>query len=216
MRRQPHRRFVSLAAATALALATPVLADELPPQEAPAYTGVYQLSSRSKVNATDDWQFTKDDTVTIAVRDNKARWDHKSDGLTLLIDRGVMSTSFGGKTPPNTALRSRMPSAPIGWEFGYATVAAATPEKPQVLGTTTIAGKECTRITFNSTQYGKPEFCVAKTGIVLRFANKSSTAEATYEAQSVTETAPDKDRFAVPAGYTVEERRPPNRNVQIF
>jgi hypothetical protein len=70
-------------------------------------------------------------------------------------------------------------------------------------------------MTFNSTQYGKPEFCVAKTGIVLRFANKSSTAEAVYEAESITEGAADKTRFALPAGLTIEEKRPPNRNVQI-
>ena len=59
---------------------------------------------------------------------------------------------------------------------------------------------------FVSTQFGKPEFCVTKTGITLRFANSSSTAEAVYEAQSVDETAPAPDRFTVPAGYKVEER----------
>jgi len=218
MRRQDLRPFPLLLVSPLLLVASLARADDLPPPTAPAFTGVYKMASKSKVNATDEgWQFTSEDTVTIGVDGKQARWDYKSDGHTLLIDQAAhTNTIFGGKTPPNTAHRSKMPVVPISWEFGYGTVAAATPEKPQVLGTTTIAGKECTRITFNSTQYGKPEYCVAKNGIVLRFANKSSTAEAVYEAESIAEAAPTKERFTVPAGYTVEERRGPNRNVQIF
>jgi hypothetical protein len=42
---------------------------------------------------------------------------------------------------------------------------------------------------------------------VLRFENKSTTAETVYEAQSVDTTAPDASKFEVPAGYVVQERR---------
>ena len=194
-------------AALVIALAASVgRADELPPTEAPPYTGVYSLSSRQRVSPTDDWQFHTEDTITIAVANKQSRWDYKSDGHTIINDSiGRTITQFGGKIPPNTAKRSPSPVVPIGFEFGMATVAKATPAKPEILGTTTIAGKECTRVRFVSTQYGKPEFCVTKNGITLRFANASSTAEAVYEAQSIDETAPAADRFTVPAGYKIEE-----------
>jgi hypothetical protein len=215
-----HRHVVPLvflaAASVLLAAATPGRADELPPPDAPPYSAVYRMSQRSKVNPQDEWKFNMEDTVTISVNEKKSRWDYKSDGRTTLIERGATTTTFGGKTPPNTAVRSRMPFVPVSWEFGYGTVAAATKAKPEVLGTTTIAGKECTRLTFTSEQYGKPEYCIAKNGVVLRFANASSNAEAVYEAQSVTEAAPDKDRFAIPAGHVIEHRGPIRRNVQIF
>jgi hypothetical protein len=67
-----------------------------------------------------------------------------------------------------------------------------------------------------STQYGKPEFCITKNGITLRFANASSTAEAVYEAVSIDETAPAADRFTVPAGYKVEEHAgAPKREINL-
>ena len=196
-------------AATLALVATVARADEppMPPKEAPAYSAVYKVSNKSKPTPTDDWQFQSEDTVTIAVLNKQSRWDYKSDGRTTISDSvSRFTTSFGGKLPPNTATRVQTTFVPIGWEFGMATIAAATPAKPKIVGTTTIAGQECTRVQFVSTQYGKPEFCVTKSGITLRFANASSTAEAVYEAQSVDEKAPPADRFTVPAGYKVEER----------
>ena len=179
----------------------------MPPKEAPAYSGVYKASNKSKAMATDDWQFQTEDTITMAVLNKQSRWEFKSDGRTIITDSvSRFTTQFGGKLPPNVATRSQSTFTPIGWEFGMATVAAATPVKPQILGTTTIAGHECTRVQFVSTQFGKPEFCVTKNGITLRFANASSTAEAVYEAVSIDEAAPAPDRFTVPAGYKVEER----------
>jgi hypothetical protein len=201
-------RSAALVAGLALVAGAARAADlPLPPKEAPAYSAVYKTSSKSKAMPTDDWTFTTEDTLTIAVLNKQSRWDYKSDGRTMLIDSvSRYTTSFGGNLPPSTATRTKAPLTPIGWEFGMATVAAATPAKPQILGTATIAGQECTRVQFVSTQYGKPEFCVTKTGIPLRFSNSSSTAEAVYEAQSVDEKAPAADRFGVPAGYKVEER----------
>jgi hypothetical protein len=192
-----------------LLLALPPAAggEELPPKTAPAYSGVYRLSQRSRVKPLDEWQFHAEDTVTIAVLGSQSRWDHRSDGRSDIHDAASNSTvSFGGKIPAKTAHRIRTPFKPIGWEFGYETVDTATPAKPEILGTATIAGHQCTRIQFISTQYGKPEFCVDKRGIVLRFANASSTAEATFEATSIDEKAPDKERFTVPAGYAIEDR----------
>jgi hypothetical protein len=203
----------SLVAALALA---PARAAELPPKDAPAYTGVYRMSTKSKVEPTDDWTFTTDDTVTIAVLNKQSRWDYQSDGHTLIYDSvGRSSTVFGGKTPPNTANRSLAPTPPIGWEFGFATVQAATPAAPEVVGTDTVAGKECTRIRFVSLQYGKPEFCVTPTGIVLRFTNASTTAEGVYEATSITETPPDPGRFSTPPGYKVQDWAQPRKHVNI-
>lgn len=207
-----------LSLAVAAALAAAAVAADLPPKEAPPYTAVYKVSSKSKDKPNDPWTYTTEDTVTIAVNGAKqARWDHQSDGRTTLIDQVARTaTSFGGQTPPQTAVRSRAPFVPIGWEFGYGTVTAATEQPPEVLGTDTIAGVACTKLKMTSEQYGEPEYCVAKSGVVLRFANRSSTSEAEYVAQSVTETAPDAARFSVPAGYAVEERAGPRRNVRIF
>ena len=200
----------SLTLAVGLGLvASAVRADDppMPPLEAPGYSAVYKLSSRSKALATDDWTFTYDDTVTISVLNKQSRWDFKSDGRSSITDAvSRYTTQFGGKLPPNTATRSQTTFTLIGWEFGMATIEKATPAKPKIVGTATIAGQECTRVQFVSTQFGKPEFCVTKTGITLRFANASSTAEAVYEAQSVDEKVPPAERFAVPAGYKVEER----------
>jgi hypothetical protein len=192
-------------------------ADELPPKEAPPYTAVYHNSSRSKVNPSDDWTFSNEDTVTISVRTKQSRWENKSDGHVTIIDApSRQMTTFGGKVPPKTALRTRSSVVAIGWEFGIGTVAGTTENPPEILGTSTIAGHECTRLRFTSEQYGKPEFCVTKTGIVLRFANASSTAESVYEAQSVDETAPEQAKFSVPEGYTIEQRRSTPKNVKIF
>jgi hypothetical protein len=204
------RSSVTLAVLATLALvATTARAEEMPPKEAPPYSAVYKTTSKSRVMATDEWTFQSEDTVTIAVLNKQSRWDYKSDGRTILNDLvGRTATSFGGTMAPNTATRVRTTYTPIGWEFGMSVIATATPAKPEILGTATIAGRECTRIRYVSTQFGKPEFCVTKTGITLRFANASSTAEAVYEAQSVDETAPPANRFTVPAGYKVEERAP--------
>jgi hypothetical protein len=210
------RRSITLAAALAL-VASNVPAQELPPKEAPAYSAVYKTSSRSRAMATDDWQFHSEDTVTIAVLNKQSRWDYKDDGRTIITDQVARTTTrFGGSVPPNTAFRSQTTFTPIGWEFGMATIAAATRAKPEIVGTTTIAGQECTRVRFVSTQFGKPEFCVTKSGITLRFANASSTAEAVYEAQSVDETAPAPSRFVVPPEYKIEQRAAePKRNLKL-
>ena len=208
-----------LASTIALLLATAVTAvgEELPPKESPPHTAVYRNSSRSRVEPSDEWTFTSEDTITIAVRDKKSRWENKSDGQVLLIDPTIRQTiKYGGKVPPKTATRTKATYTTIGWEFGIATVANATEAPPEVLGKSTIAGHECTRLRWTSVQYGKPEFCVSKTGIVLRFENRSSTAETVYEAQSVDETAPDAAKFAVPEGYTIEDRSSSPKSVKIL
>jgi len=193
-----------------LLVAVTARADELPPKDAPAYTGVYHLSTRVRAEETEPWVSQPDETITIAVQGKQSRWDFKSDGHTVIADAAAKSTtSFGGKVPANTAYRSRLSFTPIGWELGYATVAGATKSKPEVLGTATFAGQPCTRLRFTSEEYGTPEYCVAKSGIVLRFANESENASAIYEAQSITEKAPDKDRFSPPAGYKIEEPKMP-------
>jgi hypothetical protein len=203
----PTRFFAPLALAVLVLATRTTTADDLPPKEAPPYSAVYSLSSRSRVERTDDWTFKSEDTVTIATLSPQVRWDFKSDGHVVITDRAAQTTmSFGGKLPPNTATRVHSKLTTINWEFGMATVAAANDNKPEILGTTTIAGHECTRVRFVSEVYGKPEFCVTKNGIPLRFSNASSTAEAVYEAQSIDEKAPSADRFTLPAGYKVEER----------
>ena len=207
-----HRLVLALSAA--VVLSSLAVADDLPPSTAPAFSGVYHLTSRARAKAQDDWTYTVDDMVSIAVgKTRQARWGYKSDGRTTLIDQVARtSTTFGAKgQAPNTAVRAQSPFTPIGWEFGYETVLKAIEGKPEVLGQATIAGKECTRIRLTSEQYGEPEYCVTKTGIVLRFTNKSSTAETTYEAQSVDESTPDEKLFATPAGMNVEEKGPPKK-----
>ena len=185
-------------------------ADELPPKESPAYSGVYHLSTRIRAEETDPWTSQPDETVTISTLGKQSRWDFKSDGRTAINDAADRSTTtFGGKVPANTAYRTRMDFTPIGWELGYATVAATTKAKPEVLGTATFGGQSCTRLRLTSEEYGKPEFCVTKAGIVLRFANESENAAAIYEAQSIIEKAPDKVRFSPPAGYKIEEPKMP-------
>jgi len=208
--------FVVLALALSSAPAVPSLAvaDDLPPATAPAFSAVYHLTSRAREKAQDDWAYNTEDMVTISVGTTKeSRWDYKSDGRTILNDEvSRFATTFGGKNqPPNVAQRNQAPFVPIGWEFGYETVTKVSESKPEVLGKTTIAGKECTRLRLVSDQYGEPEYCVTSTGIVLRFANKSSTVETVYEAQSLNETTPDAKIFSVPAGMTVEERGGPKR-----
>ena len=135
------------------------------------------------------------------------RWDYQKSGLSQIKDiPSRYTTSFGGHIPQGSAFRTRAEFIGISWELGYGTVAKATERPPDVLGTATIAGQECTRLRYISAQYGEPEFCVAKNGIVLRFANKSADAEATYEATSITEKAPDADRFSTPVNLKVEDR----------
>jgi hypothetical protein len=190
-----------------LGLVSASSAANLPPQEAPAYTGVYRVVTRWREKAQDPWNPAVEDVVTIAVANKQSRWDRKNDGSTQINDRpSRITTTFGGKVPSGTAIRTRAPHVGIGWEFGYVTVATATETEPEVLGTATIAGLECTRLRYVSEQYGEPEFCVTKSGVVLRFTNASSTAEASYEATSVTEQPPAPDRFTTPADLKVEER----------
>jgi hypothetical protein len=211
MSRHLARRLQATTLATLLCLGGwSARADELPPKDAPAYSGVYKTTTRYRDDERGDWNRQTEDTVTIAVLPKQSRWDYKSDGRTAINDYGSRATTlFGGKEPPNTARRVIAPATPISWEFGYATVLAVANDKPKVLGTATIAGKECTKLRLVSDDdiYGEPEFCVTKTGIVLRFTNHSSNAETVVEAESITEAAPDKATFAVPAGYTVEEKR---------
>ena len=193
-----------------LLVAATARADELPPKDAPAYSAVYRLSTRIRAEETDPWTAQPDDTITITTLGKQSRWDFKKDGRTAITDQaGRSSTTFGGKIPANTAYRTHLDFTPIGWEFGYATVAATTKDKPEVLGTATYAGQPCTRLRLKSDEYGTPEYCVTKSGIVLRFANESENAAAIYEAESVTEKAPDKDRFAPPEGYKVEDKEFP-------
>lgn len=215
MRRRFDARLRSVALAAALVSAGASLAADLPPREAPAYSATYRMSSRSRVAAQDEWKFSENDTVTINVAGKQSRWDYAKGGTTILNDHATRrTTTFGGKTPAGKALRGKAPFVPIGWEYGYATVAGD--KAPEVLGTTTIAGRECVRLKFDSEDYGTPEYCVAKNGIVLRFANQTDTAEATYEAETVSDAAPAGDKFAVPSNLAIEERRPVQRNVEIF
>jgi hypothetical protein len=184
----------------------PAPAADLPPQEAPAYTGVYRMLRRGRDRQDQDWKYVTEDTVTIAVLNEQSRWDQQKDGSTVINDFPTRSTlSFGGKVPAGTAVRSIAPFVAINWERGYANVAKATKKEPEVLGVDTIAGQECTRLRYISVQYGEPEFCVAKSGIVLRFTNKSADADARYEATSITEAAPDPERFKTPKHLKVTE-----------
>jgi len=202
----PSTAYRALVLSGLLVLAPAAYGEKLPPKEAPAYSAVYHATSRSKDKVGDPWQYETDDMVTIAVLNKQSRWDHKSDGTTRINDSvSRYTTTFGGKVPPNTAYRTRAQFVAIGWEFGYVNVAKATDSEPEVLGTMTVAGQPCTRLRYTSEQYGTPEFCVTKSGIVLRFVNASSTAEATYEATSVDEKAPDANRFTTPFGYKFEE-----------
>jgi len=189
------------------ACASASLAADLPPQEAPPFTGVYHQVSRARDAPGEEWKYTVDDTLTITVLAKQSRWDHKGDGSTEINDSvSRYSTRFGGRVPAGTALRSQAPFVPVNWEHGWATVRHATEKDPEVLGEATIAGQPCTRLKFVSEQYGEPEFCVAKSGIVLRFSNASSTAEATYEATSIDDKAPDPAKLVTPPGLKVEEQ----------
>ena len=186
---------IAVAAATAL-LALSARADDLPPRDAPPYTGTYTVTKRQGI---DDVWSSQTDTVTIAVFAKQSRWDYRSDGRTTLIDPiGRSTVEWGGKMRPGTTRRSRLNSAPIGWEFGYAKVAEASPAPPQRRGTSSVAGRPCMRLAFTSEVYGKPEYCVGADCIVLRFSNTSEDADATYEATSITPGTPDAARFTPP------------------
>ena len=188
-------------------LASTAAAADLPPQEAPPYTGVYKMTQRGRDDPNGEWKYVTDDTVTIAVLNKQSRWDRKSAGNTDIIDAvSNTTTSFGGNTPAGTATRIRSAFAPIRWEFGYATLVKAAEKEPEVLGEATVAGRPCTRLAFVSEQYGKPEYCVAKNGVVLKWANASSTGEATYEAVSIDDKAPDANRFVTPSDLKVEDK----------
>ena len=193
-------------------LASAVSAADLPPQEAPPYTGVYKMTQRGRDNPGEEWKYSSDDTITIAVLNKQARWDRKTAGGTEIHDSVSRSlTTFGGKVPAGKAVRQRLPFVGIGWEYGYARLVQATEKEPEVLGQATVAGQPCTRLKFVSEQYGEPEYCVAKNGVVLKFTNASSTAEATYEAVSIDDKAPDANKFVTPADLKVEEQGTPKR-----
>jgi hypothetical protein len=199
-----------LAPAALLAFGRPGLAEDLPPQQTVAHSGVYKSTSSGKQKPwAETWDFTDEDTVTIVVSDGKARWDYKSDGRVVIQDYPAkQSAEFGGKRlAAGTATRMTYKMAPIRWELGYEAVAKATESKPEALGQDTIAGQSCTRLRYDSAQYGTPEYCVAKNGIVLRFVNQSSNAEIRYEAVSVTPGAPDAKAFTIPADLQINERR---------
>jgi hypothetical protein len=190
-------------------LASPACAADLPPQEAPPYTAVYKMTSRQRDQPAEEWKYRSDDTVTIAVLNKQSRWDRKTAGSTQITDFvSRYTTTFGGQIPAGTAIRTRAELLGISWEFGYATVAKATGKDPEVLGEATVAGQPCTRLKYVSDQYGEPEYCVAKNGVVLKFTNASSTAEATYEAISVDDKAPDASKFVTPTARKVEDHVP--------
>jgi hypothetical protein len=182
-------------------------AADLPPEEAAPYTAVYKMTARQKDEPAEEWKYITEDTVTIAVLNKQIRRDRKTAGSTEIIDSVSRSTtSFGGKTPAGTAFRSKSAFVGIGWELGYGTVRKGTGKDPEVLGEATIAGQPCTRLKFVSEQYGEPEYCVAKNGVVLKFTNASDDAEATYEAVSIEDKAPDANRFVTPSELTIVER----------
>jgi hypothetical protein len=199
-----------------LASAVHATAADLPPQEAPNYSGVYKLMQRQRDEPNEEWKYKTEDTVTIAVLNKQVRWDYKTAGSTQIIDSvSQTTTSFGGRIPAGTATRTQGGVGVIGWELGYATVAKAAEKAPEVLGQATIAGQPCTRLKFVSEMYGEPEYCVAKNGIVLKFSNASSSAEATYEAVSVDDKAPDASRFVPPSDLKIEEKRATPKKTQL-
>jgi len=201
----------SLACCGAL-LASTVCAADLPPKEAAPYTGVYEMRMRQREAADRDWKYITEDTVTIAVLNKQVRVDGKKSGNTYITDTvSRFTTSFGGKVPPGTAIRSQSPFTAIGWELGWATVAKATERDPEVLGEATIAGQPCTRLKYVSDQFGEPEFCVAKNGIVLKFSNASSDSDVSYQAVSIDTKAPDASRFVTPADLKVEDNAGPRK-----
>jgi hypothetical protein len=212
------RSVVRLLVCLATLLASVAGAAELPPQEAPPYTGVYKMVQRGRDEPDAEWKYGSEDTVTIAVLNKQSRMDRKTAGSTIITDAvSNSSTSFGGKIPAGTAARTHLAFAPIRWEFGYATVVKATEKEPEVLGEATIAGQSCTRLKFVSEQYGVPEYCVAKNGVVLKWSNVSSTAEMTYEAISIDDKAPDADRFVTPKDLKIEEKASgPKKNLKLF
>ena len=216
MSRSIVRSLVCVGALVASAVYAPDSpAADLPPQEASPYTAVYKMTARRRDRPGEEWKYMTEDTVTIAVLHKQIRRDRKTAGSTEITDTVSRSTtSFGGKTPAGTAYRSQAAFVGIGWELGYGTVRKATEKDPEVIGEATIAGQPCTRLKFVSEQYGEPEYCVAKNGVVLKFTNASSTAEATYEAVSIDDKAPDASRFVTPAELKIVERNS-HKNVQL-
>src|SRR5689334_24998113 len=100
-------------------LASAAGAADLPPADAPAYSGVYKMTQRGRDEPGGEWKYTTDDTVTIAVLTKQARWDRHGAGSTDIIDSvSNTTTSFGGRIPAGTASRTRASVVPIGWEFG--------------------------------------------------------------------------------------------------
>jgi hypothetical protein len=189
---------------------------QLPPQEAAPYTGVYKWTSRQKDGPGEEWKYFNEDTVTIAVLNRQIRRDRKTAGSTEITNSATrITTMFGGSTPAGTAYRSKAPFTGIGWELGYGTVRRATEKDPEVLGEATIAGQPCTRLKFVSEQYGEPEYCVAKNGVVLKWTNVSSDSEATWEAISVDDKAPDATRFLTPSDLKIVERSSTPKKVKF-
>lgn len=208
MRRSSPFRLLLVIATGLAPLGRFATADDLPPQAPPAYAAVYKSTFRAKTEpGTDVWSIATADTVTIAVSGTRSRWDYESDGHGLLNDYGTKTlVEFGGRHGEGKGLRLTHRTLPIRWEIGYGPVTLATEAPPEVLGTDTVAGQPCTRLKYDSVQFGTPEYCVAKNGIVLRFANRSSDAEMTYEAVSIL-PAPDPKRFELPAGLEITDRQ---------
>jgi hypothetical protein len=81
-----HRSVVCPLVCLGALLASSVGAADLPPQEAPAYTGVYNMTQRSREAPGGDWKYNTTDTITIATLHRQSRWDHKTAGSTEIID----------------------------------------------------------------------------------------------------------------------------------
>lgn len=184
---------------------------ELPPERAPPYSGVYRLSYRLRQDDGSQ-KLMSEETISIAVSGTRSRWDFAKEGRVAISDlAGPFTITFGGHWPPNVAIRMRTHLSQADWEFGYGIAAVACGGKPELLGRATIAGHACARLRCASDRYGSPEFCVAESGIVLRYANRSDATDATawvYEAQSITRELPDADRFSPPPGYKIEDHEP--------
>jgi hypothetical protein len=140
--------------------------------------------------------------------------DRREHDITDRVSRH--STSFGGKIPAGTAadatafagdrLGVRLCHGGEGDGEGARSARRGDDRRPT-----------CTRLKFVSEQYGVPEYCVAKNGVVLKWSNVSSTAEMTYEAISIDDKAPDADRFVTPKDLKVEEKASgPKKNLKLF
>lgn len=204
-------RFAVPAVAVAILLGTPLRSraeDPKPAETAPPFSATYHLQRDVRDDPGAEWTSDRNETVTIAIDGTRSRWDYGGDGTVKIFDT-VASTYMvtGGKVGNDVAYRVAMSFRPIGWEFGYAYAASPDGAKVETLGTTKIAGRECTRMRITSEEFGEPEFCVTKNGIVLRFTNSTPEERATYEATSVTDGPVDVNKFSLPPELKIEKLR---------